>query len=158
MSKRQFRSQVAQPSHRDDPDYPTLESFDAQRQRAERFDGSRRSFLTRLGLAFLGAGTVAAGLAGCGDRVVGGQPDQGVGPSGAAPAPDAQIDLPALPRPDGELAGAAPMPDARVDPQEDMGPIAGGAPMPPSKLDAGPPDQYATAGEPPMPDARVDGR
>ena len=38
----------------------------------EEFEGNRRAFLARFGATVLGAGTLAAGLAGCGDgRAVG---------------------------------------------------------------------------------------
>jgi hypothetical protein len=147
MSKRGFRSQVA-PAKRDNPDpkYPTLEGF----------DGSRRSFLGKLGMAFLGAGTLAAGLSACGgERVVGGKPDQGVGPAGAAPMPDAKVDTTRQFNDIG-LSGAAPMPDARVE--SDLGNIAGGAPMPDAKVDKPKHDMgFGPAGDAPMPDARVDG-
>jgi hypothetical protein len=145
MSKRGFRSNVAAPKKKDNPDYPTL----------ERFDGSRRSFLSKLGLAFLGAGTLAAGLSACGgERVVGSHPDQGVGPAGAAPMPDAEVDS-IRHLNDVGLSGAAPMPDSRVE--SDLGHIAGGAPMPDAKVDKPKADMgFGPAGDAPMPDARVD--
>ncbi len=131
MSKRGFRSQVAAPRQADnphspaDPKYPTLEGFDK----------SRRAFLSKLGLAVLGAGTLAAGLSACGgERVVSSKPDLGMGPAGVAPMPDATIDS----RRSKPVDGEPPMPDARVE--SDLGGIGGSAPMPDAQVDKPTPD------------------
>mgnify|MGYP001580223037 CR=1 FL=1 len=155
MSKRGFRAKVS-PDTAEISTVPTLEGFDA----------GRRRFLSRLGVALLGAGTVAAGISGCGDRIVNTQPDQGVPPPGAAPMPDAKVDklqqLPdvglsgAAPMPDARIKrdghiidGEPPMPDARIE-QDHM--LSGAAPVPDAAVDMG----YGPPGEAPMPDARVD--
>jgi len=168
MSKRQFRAEVVAPAQTD-PDYPTLETF----------EGSRRSFLSRLGLAFVGAGAVGLGLSACG-RPVGEteEPDFGHA-AGGAPMPDAGADVIRPSVPDSRLApdtrtlrpdARTLRPDARTDKpdagqHEDWGNIAGGAPMPPSKVDTGPPKPDlakpnpgigGTDGDAPMPDARID--
>ncbi|MCK5799111.1 MAG: hypothetical protein KAI47_18085 [Deltaproteobacteria bacterium] len=150
MTKRDFRAPPASTTP-DAPGYPTL----------DRFDQSRRSFLSKLGLALLGAGSLGAGVISCGgERAVGGEPDL---PqlAGVAPPPDARIDKGA-PSFDG---GIGPMPDARVDPEL---PMSGAAPMPDALVDkpdatvpgpdAGPgrADFGGLPGEPPMPDARID--
>jgi len=116
MSKREFRSLPP----KKEAAYPTLDEFDRS---------SRRSFLARLAGAALGAGALAA-LASCGGRALGTadtgkrldggptpDPDGLVGPSGAAPMPDAGLDHRRPIEPDsGEiLGGEAPLPDAQID-------------------------------------------
>lgn len=144
MSKRDFRRD-SDPKQR--PGYPTLDEF----------EGDRRAFLRRFGATVIGGGILAAGLAGCGERAVGGkskkdaqqlagvprqpdaqvdggppEPDGPIGPSGAAPSPDAQLDK-GKPKKD-MLLGDPAQPDACID-KVDQGPIAGGAPMPDSRKD-----------------------
>jgi hypothetical protein len=137
MSKRRFRS-VPQSDERS---YPTLGSFDRQ---------DRRSFLAKLGATVLGAGTLAAGLAGCGGRSVNSQPDMGH-PPGAMPIPDARLDGAS---PDGPvMMGVAPEPDARID--EPDGPTMAGVPrMPDAGIDKK--DAIAAPGYAPLPDALID--
>jgi hypothetical protein len=101
MSKRQFRKAP----QGETPSYPTL----------DRFDGSRRAFLARLGAAVVGAVTLSA----CGGRAVNEQPDAGVDVEppypGTAPVMDSRVDTAPI-EPDGEVwMGEAPMPDARAD-------------------------------------------
>lgn len=148
MSKRLFRrTPRTTTSTEDAPDYPTLESFD------------RRRFLARLGAAVVGASVGASVLSACGDgRAIQAQPDATVGPAGAAPLPDAQLDTrPA--EPDGmPVAGGAPMPDAKLDTQPsvpDGMEIGGVAPPPDAKIDKA--DLTASPGFAPMMDAGIDG-
>jgi len=157
MRKRDFRPTAAQGNERT-PAIPTLDDFDRD----------RRSFLARLG-AVIGLGALASAAAACGGRAVdetdAGRNQQGFdgGPSGAAPAPDAEIEKkPPLPAtdagrpptdPDWGLMGDVQQPDARVDSAPDWG-IAGGMPAPDARLD---PDGMVSPGFAPAMDARVDG-
>ena len=143
MSKRSFRPRdtAAAPT-----EYPTLDTFDR----------GRRSFLHRFGLGVLGVG-LGAGLAACGRRPVGDNPDVGA-IGGVAPPPDARVDD-KTPAPDTwETGGVAPAPDARID----IGQIDGEAPMPDARVDqqaadAGvPSDDMMLGGVAPAPDARAD--
>lgn len=151
MRKRDFRPAAGESSQRT-PGVPTLDDFDRD----------RRAFLARLGAA-LGLGALAAA---CGGRAVnetdGGReiqyPGFDGGPSGAAPAPDAEIEKPPVPGdagppdPDWEVMGDVPAPDARVDNAPDWG-IAGGMPAPDARVD---PDGMLSPGVAPAMDARVD--
>lgn len=149
---------------------------DAAYPTTEEFEGDRREFLTRFGATILGAGTLAATLAGCGDRSpVGGKkstPDAGQiaggapmpdaradteppkediynGPSGVAPTPDARVDMP--------LLGDADHPDAKID-KKDMDTSPGFAPPPDAKIDQKKPakSDFGLSGGAPMPDAAGD--
>ena len=163
MKKRLMRrTQPQKPS----PAYPT----------AEEFEGNRREFLTRFGATILGASTLAAAVAGCGDgRAVNtkiSKPDAGQlagaapmpdasadaepprediynGPGGVAPSPDARVDMP--------VGGDAPEPDAKID-KKDMDTSPGFAPPPDAKIDQKKPakSDFGLSGGAPMPDAAGD--
>ncbi len=125
MQKRSFRS-VPPASQGPSPRYPTLDDFDRS---------SRRGFLARIGAVLAGAGGLAL-LGACGERRVGGAPDEG------------------------NIAGGAPMPPAPLDggvpdSKPDQWPIAGGARPLDARADQEVP--VPTPGEAPLMDARVDG-
>jgi hypothetical protein len=153
MSKRRLSKVPQDPTKA--PDYPTLDEFDR----------GRRSFLGQLGAALLGAGTISAVIAGCGDRLLKQPPDDNPEPlDGSAPAPDARIETRA-PEPDAEPLGGVARPlDARIDTrvlkpdaEPDAEPLAGVPLMPDARIDTRParPD-FGLAGGEPQPDARLD--
>ncbi len=156
MSKRQFRPSSSAKSKQ--PTYPTLDDFDQ----------GRRTFLTRLGAALIGASTLAT--IGCGNRPLTADPDAGHQQwAGGAPMPDGRIDQQIqvwdnagiAPSRDARIdqrdsmpvPGEPPLPDARID-QQDGGIIAGGAPMPDAEIDKK--DMGPFPGSAPNMDARVD--
>jgi hypothetical protein len=144
MSKRTFRKNPQKAVKT--PDYPTLDEF----------DGGRRRFLSQIGAALLGAGTLSAALAACGDRPLDQNPDtRPEHLAGVKREPDARLDTRPLEPDAGPLSGGAPQPDARLDSkQPDAEPMAGDPAQPDARIDSYRPDPLT--GESPAPDARVD--
>ncbi len=115
--------------------YPTLDEFES----------GRREFLARLGATVLGAGGLAAALAGCGDRTVKHGQDTDLGRmAGVAPMPDVSV-----------TAGEPPAPDAELDSYRDFGNIAGGKSGPDACVDNFQ-DLGGPSGVPRLPDAQAD--
>lgn len=149
MSKRAFRRQVEPESK--EASYPTLDAVQSD----------RRSFLRRLGLGILGAGTIG-GLMACDGRAVGDNEHitmGGVPDAAPPPEPDAWRLGGARPEPD---AGPPPTPppDMGIAPQADLEPHAwdmGGVmtdispPTPPADASVPKADSWEVGGGPDQP-------